>query len=561
MRPLRLLDNKERAYDSCLPELPTMLSIDQVSSDYTYLGDNVPAFVEPNDDYWITEKQFTTSIITQFPFVGNPGRRIDVPIGILSASSNATRAGSVIASSPIDVTGVELDPLADIFKVRNSFISRAPADDRYSIISPPNYLIGSDDPVDLTENLVSYYRPNQLSSDPMTSLNNLVPGSDAATNLTGLRGTTAGDGPGRSNGSPLFPVSGLYTGRGATIYFEATGTGTDVELLVAGDANDHKMASGGSDVSFSISVTFKLSTLGSSQYLVTRRRSHSSQSTLRIIEYSVHVNSSGQVVFRKGRSNPNNQAYVEVTTMANVISADTWHHIVVTFTAPDSSQLYEIYVDGQSRGYTVNNAGSSPSDVTATQFARLRIGANAQTASGAGVTNLEAVSLGIPAEPYSAPTPDAATEIRDGNIHSVAIWKGRALSAADVSNLYNLELVGSAVGDLRHRAGRNTLGIEKSVAFRYGISNVEPEVNASVWNHKHFGHVRDMFEPRKLFATSEGFRPVKVRFTSGSQLLLDPTDTHTQNLSTFATSSMPYFDDGVARNRNDNPDETLLSAT
>lgn len=550
MRPLRFLDTGERTYDSCLPELSTMLNIEQVPSNYTYLGDNVPAFVEPDDDYWMAERLITNSIITQFPFASNPGRRVEVPIGILSASSTDEYAGFNIASSPTNVTGIELDPLTDIFKVRNSLFSTAPYNNRYDINSPPNYLVGSNEPIDLTANLVSYYRPTQLISTPIGNLENLVSNPGVGTDLIGLTGTGAG-GPGRDDGSPLFPKTGTFTvGVGATASFPETSSGGSVGLLVASaDADDHKMTEAGSDVSFSISVTFKLSEIGTSnQVLISRRRGNNSPGGDKNFEYSVHVDPNGAIVFRKGR---NITAYLEAKTANNVVSTGEWYNVTVTFKSPDvafgiASMNYRVYVNGVSKtcGFTETAAAA---DATPSIDSRLRIGADIDPTTGTGFPS------------YTAPTPNPLSEIRNGNIHSVAIWKGRALSAADVSDLYNLELVGSAVGDLRHRVGRNTLGIEKSAAFRYGISNVEPEFSSVILNPNHHGYVRDIFEPRRLTATADGFKPVKVRFMSGSAIIVDPANTHSQNLDTAVTSSLPFFDDGITRNRDDNPDEVLLS--
>ena len=96
-----------------------------------------------------------------------------------------------------------------------------------------------------------------------------------------------------------------------------------------------------------------------------------------------------------------------------------------------------------------------------------------------------------------------------------------------------------------------------SGTFRYGISSVEPEFTSSRWRYDHYGYFRDMLEPRRNIVTYDGLKTVKINFMSGSTKV-DSMLTHTQNLSTFATSSMPYFDDGVARNRPDNPDESLV---
>jgi len=97
-----------------------------------------------------------------------------------------------------------------------------------------------------------------------------------------------------------------------------------------------------------------------------------------------------------------------------------------------------------------------------------------------------------------------------------------------------------------------------SGTFRYGISNIDPEFSSVRWNASSFGQPRDMLEPRLGVTTSDGTPPVKIHFVSGSTYNADPNNTHTQNISSFATSSIPWIDDGLFRNREDNPDETLL---
>ena len=52
--------------------------------------------------------------------------------------------------------------------------------------------------------------------------------------------------------------------------------------------------------------------------------------------------------------------------------------------------------------------------------------------------------------------------------------------------------------------------------------------------------------------------PVFSRFFDEDGNTLIPTDTFTQNLSPLSTSSLPYFD-GLARNRDDDPDATYLA--
>jgi hypothetical protein len=86
-------------------------------------------------------------------------------------------------------------------------------------------------------------------------------------------------------------------------------------------------------------------------------------------------------------------------------------------------------------------------------------------------------------------------------------------------------------------------------AYRYGISNVEPQFSRSAWKSDHFGYFRDMLEQRNLTATPGSEPPIKCIFLSGSTHV-NPIYTVSQNLSAFATSSLPYFDDGTSHSRN-----------
>jgi hypothetical protein len=101
---------------------------------------------------------------------------------------------------------------------------------------------------------------------------------------------------------------------------------------------------------------------------------------------------------------------------------------------------------------------------------------------------------------------------------------------------------------------RSQRPFSKGRAFRYGISSTKPQFTSTCWKTDHYGFFRDMLEQRRDTALFEGIPPIKIRFISGSQIINNPALTRSQNLSNFATSSLPYFDDGIARNRSDNPD-------
>jgi hypothetical protein len=118
--------------------------------------------------------------------------------------------------------------------------------------------------------------------------------------------------------------------------------------------------------------------------------------------------------------------------------------------------------------------------------------------------------------------------------------------------LYQVNFVGG------YRGSDQPSYFGRAKAYRYGISSLRPEVTSISWRNDRYGQLRDMLEPRLGVASFNGKKTIRVKFMSGSSVVTDPSETHCQNISAFATSSMPYFDDGVARNRSDNPDETLL---
>jgi hypothetical protein len=124
-----------------------------------------------------------------------------------------------------------------------------------------------------------------------------------------------------------------------------------------------------------------------------------------------------------------------------------------------------------------------------------------------------------------------------------------------------VELVGGVAGHrtpIARSAGKSQRQRSYGRAYRYGISSTTPEFSSSRWRSDHYGYFRDMLEPRQNVTTFNRTPPIKIKFVSGSDASFPALNTHSQNLSTFATSSLPYFDDGIARNRDDNPDDMIL---
>lgn len=90
--------------------------------------------------------------------------------------------------------------------------------------------------------------------------------------------------------------------------------------------------------------------------------------------------------------------------------------------------------------------------------------------------------------------------------------------------------------------------------WKYGLYNALPDYTAAYYRQGRYGQFRDMLEQRLYTATfsedsSElGNSVVTVKFFDQNENLVDPITTQSQNLSQFATSSLPYFD-LIQRNR------------
>jgi hypothetical protein len=99
--------------------------------------------------------------------------------------------------------------------------------------------------------------------------------------------------------------------------------------------------------------------------------------------------------------------------------------------------------------------------------------------------------------------------------------------------------------------------------FKYGLRNMFPQNSKATFRRDHYGQFRDMLEQREFTRCHNGRHTLKsaviCRFFDEDGEVLIPEDTFSQNLSIFATSSLPYFD-GIFRNRNDDPDDTFRVA-
>jgi hypothetical protein len=99
--------------------------------------------------------------------------------------------------------------------------------------------------------------------------------------------------------------------------------------------------------------------------------------------------------------------------------------------------------------------------------------------------------------------------------------------------------------------------------FLYGIKNIIPQKTAAIFRYNSYGQFRDMLETREdtqfydvNYAGSKIKNPaVIIKFVNQNNEIVKPRQTTSQNLSKFATSSLPYFD-GVAVDRPDDPQQS-----
>jgi hypothetical protein len=518
MRFLSLSDSSEVLYDSCLPDYFDVINLESTDSGYKYRGQDVLRYEGNSDLVYETGTPFL-SAVKQFPFEGNPKRRLQKTAALVSVADTGFND---IMSDPVDFTGTTLDPLSTVFLTRYAFVSKAPG------VTKPNYgesFIPLSDPdgaaYDLSSNLVSSYfftgsvdgtlfdvSGNAKDLDLTPTINSITypaPTEDADVPVSNLL----------SDGSLSFPV--------------ATSSGA-VSLAAATTAiTQHSMISGiGLDTAFTLSITFKLAALGSNRVLIERSRFTGGS---RYIEYTVFLDTQNRVHFRIYEDG--------VTTYkgkyTGLLSISTgWTNVTVTYDGVKTETTgagMKIFIKGTERTATDESSGHTGGQMYNDINSRILVGAGRQ---------------------ISANAPDETTEF-NGLIHALHIWKSRQLTSSEVAALSRAELSGLSNGIIKHRADFGLASYDGPLrrgTYRYGISNINQETTTSVFNSSHFGYARDTLEQRKDTTFTDVKPPVACSFFSGSQRV-DPTVTNSQNLSSFATSSLPYFDDGVARNRDD----------
>jgi hypothetical protein len=336
--------------------------------------------------------------------------------------------------------------------------------------------------------------------------------------------------------STQVPVDGLIDD--ASLSFPNTALDSSVRFVAAtSQIDDHMMTNGADDVPFSLSITFKSLAIGDEQVLI--ERSVPGSGATFNTEYRVWINSAGAInfrIFENGLSD-----YKSAKTQIGFLYPDLteWTNVIVTYDGDKTktnSDGIEIYVNGTIRN-KIDESAATGIQMYDNTSSRILIAAGKQGGSW---------------------EPDESTQFT-GYIHSCHVWKNRELTSAECLAISDAELVGVTNGVIKHRADfglKDFDGVLRFGTYRYGISNINQEYSSMVFRPNHFGVFRDIIEQRKDTAFAGSKPIISCRFVSGSTII-DPSLTHSQNISSFSTSSLPYFDDGTFRNRADDPDAAM----
>ena len=519
MRFLRLSNSKETIYDSCLPDYFDVINIEPVDSGYKYRGGAVLRYEGSPELIYETGTTFL-SAVKQFPFEGNPKRRTQKTAAIVNIETKD------LMSDPVDFTGVSLDPLDTVFLTRFAFFSNAPG------IVKPNYgesFIPATDPDGAVYDLSTCLSSSYFFTGSADGILYDVSGKSHDLDLTPTIGSTTHT---VLDEDTDVPVSNLLFDGSLSFPFATLQTSVRLAAAATAPITDHRMTDGSDDVAFTLSITFKLSALGSNRVLIERSLFDVALTPDRRIEYTVFLDTSDRVHFRI--YDDGHSTYKGAYTVTPVIGTD-WENVTVTYDgvrATTTGAGMKIFTAGTERTPVDESSGHTGGQMYAHSFSKILVGAGRQSNANNA--------------------PDPTTEF-NGLIHALHIWKGRVLTASEVQALSRAELSGVSTGIIKHRAEFGLAsydGPRRRGTYRYGISNINLESTKSVFNSSHFGHARDALEQRKDTTFVGTKPPVACSFSSGSQRV-DPTATNSQNLSSFATSSLPYFDDGIARNRDD----------
>jgi hypothetical protein len=179
------------------------------------------------------------------------------------------------------------------------------------------------------------------------------------------------------------------------------------DLLTVADSDDFSFTDGITDLPFSISFWVNIDVLGAFIVLLNKRDGSISNR-----EWDIFVSTTGTIGMQlfSPTNSPDNR--LNITQAGLVIN--TWYHLVFTYDGTEAKEGLKLYLDGVSTG------------------------TQAEVGTYAGMTNtISSLTLGSAFH-------DNTLEL-DGKMDEVKIWKGRELSQAEVTELYDLEKAGTSV--------------------------------------------------------------------------------------------------------------------
>jgi len=263
-------------------------------------------------------------------------------------------------------------------------------------------------PFDLSKNLVTWYRDIQGDFVPDLSGN----GNTARCAGSGsfLSVVTSSDTP-ELNYSQLDIRSFSFGGGSSGTEYPHIKTVSSTNAPFASD--DHSFTDGTKDLPFSVSFWIKPQATSAQQYVISKINS---AAPLSGYEWSIEINGKTLKTILNGVGAASK--YLQWERVGD-ISAGDWYHIVATYNGSENVTGIKMY----SNGIVI-----SPSSLTS----------NAYTGMSKTSTPI-CIGNKFDSTAFAA----VSSEEYDGLIHSVAIWKNRELTSAEINALYKAYVNGS----------------------------------------------------------------------------------------------------------------------
>jgi hypothetical protein len=257
------------------------------------------------------------------------------------------------------------------------------------------------EPFDLSRGLVTWYRDLQGDFVPDLSGNGNL--GRAAGSGSFLPVVASSDTPERNYSQLDIKSFSFGGGSSGTEYPHIKTVSSSGAILVS---DDHSFTDGTKDLPFSISFWIKTQDTVAQQYIISKINS---AAPLNGYEWSIEINGKTLRTILNGSAAASKYLQCEKST---VVYPGRWYHIVVTYNGSESVTGIKMYSNGASL-FPYNLSSNAYGGMTKTSTP-LCVGNKFNSTSFSKLS----------------------TEEYDGLIHSVAIWKNRALTATEINALY-----------------------------------------------------------------------------------------------------------------------------